>query len=70
MLKILINLELPHNYLKKFCVRVDKKQNDSVPAEISSKKLRDLGFSYDYSIQDIIQHTVRACKDYGFLQIM
>ncbi|XP_073159115.1 putative anthocyanidin reductase [Henckelia pumila] len=51
--------------------RFDKKQHhDSVPAEISSKKLRDLGFSYNYSIQEIIQHTVGICKDYGFLPVI
>ncbi|EOY12629.1 hypothetical protein QUC31_001908 [Theobroma cacao] len=37
------------------------------PPEISSKKLRDLGFTYKHNIEDIIHQTVTACVDYGFL---
>ncbi|XP_073028828.1 putative anthocyanidin reductase [Primulina eburnea] len=61
---------LSHEYSCADTQRFDKQQHDSVPAEISSKKLRDLGFSYKYSIQEIIQHTVRTCKETGFLPTM
>ncbi|CAA0808660.1 NAD(P)-binding Rossmann-fold superfamily protein [Striga hermonthica] len=39
----------------------------SIPSEISSKKIRDLGFEFDYSIQDIVQQSVRCCLEFGFL---
>ncbi|XP_022753184.1 putative anthocyanidin reductase [Durio zibethinus] len=35
--------------------------------EISSKKLRDLGFTYKHGIEDIIHQTITTCVDYGFL---
>ncbi|XVF34098.1 hypothetical protein REPUB_Repub18cG0028100 [Reevesia pubescens] len=35
--------------------------------EISSKKLRDLGFTYKHGIEDIIHQTITACVEYGFL---
>ncbi|CAK9142316.1 unnamed protein product [Ilex paraguariensis] len=44
-----------------------KKEHDSVPSMISSKKLSDLGFVYKYAVQDIIHHTITSCLDYGFL---
>ncbi|KZV55977.1 dihydroflavonol-4-reductase [Dorcoceras hygrometricum] len=63
---------LSHEYARADTQRFDEKQHDpdSVPAEISSKKLRDLGFSYNYSIPEIIQHTVGICKANGFLPVM
>ncbi|KAL0353580.1 UNVERIFIED_CONTAM: putative anthocyanidin reductase [Sesamum angustifolium] len=42
-------------------------EQDSIPAEISSKKIRDMGFEFKYGIQDIIHQTIRKCVDCGFL---
>lgn len=39
----------------------------SVPSEISSKKLRHLGFNFKYSIKDILQETMVKCVDCEFL---
>ncbi|KAI3457011.1 hypothetical protein Pfo_013674 [Paulownia fortunei] len=47
--------------------QLDSMEQDSVPCKISSKKIRDIGFKFKYSIQDIIHQTVRKCVDYGFL---
>lgn len=43
---------------------------DQRPAssKISSKKLKDLGFSYKFDLEDIIHQTVNLCVDHGFLQ--
>ncbi|KAL8128387.1 putative anthocyanidin reductase [Apium graveolens] len=38
------------------------------PSKISSKKMKDLGFSYKFDLQDIIHQTVTHCIDHGFLQ--
>ncbi|KAK4852318.1 hypothetical protein QYF36_022932 [Acer negundo] len=39
-----------------------------IPCEISSKKLRDLGFTYKHvTIEDIIHQTIATCVDCGFL---
>ncbi|XP_016510168.1 dihydroflavonol 4-reductase-like isoform X1 [Nicotiana tabacum] len=38
-----------------------------IPSEISSKKLRDLGFSFKYDIDDIIRDTISSCTDHCFL---
>ncbi|KAL2496212.1 NAD(P)-binding Rossmann-fold superfamily protein [Forsythia ovata] len=38
--------------------RLDREEHDSVPSEISSKKIKDLGFAYKYGIQDIIHETI------------
>ncbi|XP_075486512.1 putative anthocyanidin reductase [Primulina tabacum] len=59
-----------HLSKKTLLCRHAEKQHDSVPAEISSKKLRDLGFSYNYNIHEIIQHTVKICMDCEFLPVM
>ncbi|KAI3410622.1 Epimerase domain-containing protein [Psidium guajava] len=48
-------------------VRLVDQENESVPAEISSKKLRDLGFSYKHAAEDIILETLTACINFGFL---
>lgn len=40
---------------------------ESVPTEISSKKLKDLGFRYKYGLQEVIHQTVDSCIDSGFL---
>ncbi|KAG8658110.1 putative anthocyanidin reductase [Manihot esculenta] len=39
-----------------------------IPSEISSKKLRDLGFDYKHDIKVMIRETIACCVDYGFLQ--
>ncbi|PON55947.1 NAD(P)-binding domain containing protein [Trema orientale] len=44
-----------------------KEDLDQAPSEISSKKLRDLGFKYKHGIEDIIHQTVTECLNYGFL---
>ncbi|GAB4849569.1 hypothetical protein Ancab_004363 [Ancistrocladus abbreviatus] len=38
-----------------------------VPSEISSKKLKDLGFEYEYGLEDIINHTISHCTECGYL---
>ncbi|GMN63130.1 hypothetical protein TIFTF001_032203 [Ficus carica] len=40
---------------------------NQAPSEISSKKLKDLGFKYKHGVQDIIHETVTGCLGYGFL---
>ncbi|KAL3508554.1 hypothetical protein ACH5RR_027955 [Cinchona calisaya] len=47
--------------------RLLKEEQNSVPVEISSKKLRDLGFNYKYDVQDIIHQTVEKCVGIEFL---
>lgn len=37
------------------------------PPEISSKKLKELGFSYKFGVEDIIRQTIEACIACGFL---
>lgn len=48
------------------CRSVEKESN-LVPPEISSKKLRDLGFNYKHGIEDIVHDAIASCLDYGFL---
>lgn len=48
-------------------IRSVENENDLVPPEISSKKLRNLGFNYKYGVEDIIHQTITSCLDYGFL---
>ncbi|WJX44753.1 hypothetical protein P8452_31696 [Trifolium repens] len=47
--------------------RKSQKSYDNVPSEISSKKLKDLGFSYKHSLEEIIHQTIMCCLDYGYL---
>ncbi|XP_027343301.1 dihydroflavonol 4-reductase-like [Abrus precatorius] len=44
-----------------------EKKYDTVPSEISSKKLKDLGFRYKHELKDIIHQTIICCLDYGYL---
>jgi hypothetical protein len=44
-----------------------EKESNLVPPEISSKKLRDLGFNYKHGIEDIVHDAIASCLDYGFL---
>ncbi|GKV45763.1 hypothetical protein SLEP1_g52812 [Rubroshorea leprosula] len=50
--------------------RLKADHQGSVPSEISSKKLRDLGFNFKHNIEDLIHETIAACVDYGFLPPM
>nr|ALX35996.1 dihydroflavonol 3'-hydroxylase 3 [Paeonia lutea] len=45
----------------------DEQTAKTVPSEISSKKLRDLGFNYKYDLQDIVHQTVSCCVGHGYL---
>lgn len=48
--------------------RLDDGGHDSIIcSEISSKKLRVLGFSFKYEINDIIRDTISSCIHHGFL---
>ncbi|KAK6934377.1 NAD-dependent epimerase/dehydratase [Dillenia turbinata] len=47
--------------------RVLEEKYGSIPSEISSKKLKDLGFAYKYGLVDIVHRTVSSCIDFGFL---
>ncbi|KAM3320666.1 putative anthocyanidin reductase isoform X1 [Capsicum chacoense] len=60
--------ELKKEYPCPALERLDDEGHDSViPSEISSKKLRVLGFSFKYEIDDIIQDTISACIHHGFI---
>ncbi|XP_006363506.1 dihydroflavonol-4-reductase-like [Solanum tuberosum] len=46
---------------------IERQDHDSViPSEISSKKLRALGFSFKYEINDIVRDTISSCIHHGF----
>ncbi|MCE5166732.1 hypothetical protein HAX54_025337 [Datura stramonium] len=48
--------------------RLDDGGHDSIiPSEISSKKLKVMGFSFKYEIKDIIRDTISSCIHHGFL---
>ncbi|KAK4491977.1 hypothetical protein RD792_002762 [Penstemon davidsonii] len=55
-----LSREYPCSNLQRF----DGEGKDEVPVEISSKKIRDLGFDFKYTIEDIITQTMRKCLDY------
>lgn len=44
-----------------------EEHNNPVPSEISSKKLRDLGFNYKHGIEDIIHQSVSSCLGFRIL---
>ncbi|XP_026392448.1 putative anthocyanidin reductase isoform X4 [Papaver somniferum] len=48
--------------------RYSEEQNSSIPSEISSNKLTDLGFEYKYGLVDIIKQSVGSCLQHGFLE--
>ncbi|XP_051151919.1 putative anthocyanidin reductase isoform X2 [Andrographis paniculata] len=50
-----------------FPVALRLEQDSSSPVEISSKKIRDLGFEFKYSCQDIVKQTLDKCLEFGFL---
>ncbi|XP_050942712.1 putative anthocyanidin reductase isoform X1 [Cucumis melo] len=45
---------------------VDEKKN-WMPSEVSNKKLKDLGFRFEHGIDDIINETIDACVECGFI---
>ncbi|KAK4344029.1 hypothetical protein RND71_037123 [Anisodus tanguticus] len=60
------------NHLKKEypCLALESQDgvhNSVIPVEISSKKLRNLGFSFKYEINDIVRDTISSCIHHGFL---
>uniref|UniRef100_A0A0E0LET2 NAD-dependent epimerase/dehydratase domain-containing protein n=1 Tax=Oryza punctata TaxID=4537 RepID=A0A0E0LET2_ORYPU len=40
----------------------------SNPSVVSSKRLRDLGFRFEYDVEEIIKNSIVQCVDHGFLQ--
>lgn len=44
-----------------------QEEHEQVTPEISSKKLKDLGFDYKYEIEDIINEVISYCIDFGSL---
>ncbi|XP_017243001.1 putative anthocyanidin reductase isoform X2 [Daucus carota subsp. sativus] len=64
--------DLVHRLAKVYpCPNIQRLMTDDqqpAPCEISSKKLKDLGFSYKFDMQDIMHQTVDLCVDHGFLQ--
>ncbi|XP_024960440.1 putative anthocyanidin reductase [Cynara cardunculus var. scolymus] len=63
--------ELVHHLAKLYpspnLQRVTEEEVTSVPTEISSKKLKDLGFRYKYGLLDVIHQTLESCMQHGFL---
>ncbi|KAH1121032.1 hypothetical protein J1N35_004192 [Gossypium stocksii] len=49
--------------------RLEAGEKSTKLPEISSRKLKNLGFTYKHGIEDIIHQTITACVDYGFLKI-
>ncbi|KAK6946831.1 NAD-dependent epimerase/dehydratase, partial [Dillenia turbinata] len=47
--------------------RVLEEKCGSIPSEISSKKLKDLGFAHKYGLVEIVHQTISSCIDFGFL---
>ncbi|KAL5548229.1 hypothetical protein UlMin_003460 [Ulmus minor] len=45
----------------------EEDDHNEVPPEISSKKLRDLGFIYKYGVEEIIHQAINASIGYGFI---
>ncbi|CAL0328578.1 unnamed protein product [Lupinus luteus] len=62
----LVNL-LGKEYSYSNIKRTTENNSDEVPCEISSKKLIDLGFSYEHGLEDIIHQTIKCCIDFGYL---
>ncbi|PWA83987.1 NAD(P)-binding Rossmann-fold superfamily protein [Artemisia annua] len=63
--------ELAHHLAKVYpspnSQRLLEEEVVSVPTEISSKKLKDLGFRFKYGLHEVIHQTVDYCIDHGFL---
>ncbi|KAJ1441923.1 hypothetical protein SESBI_01131 [Sesbania bispinosa] len=58
---------LSKTYSSSTMQRKTEKNYDKVPSEVSSKKLKDLGFNYKHGLEDIIHQTIMCCLDYGYL---
>ncbi|KAM7255507.1 hypothetical protein ACFE04_008405 [Oxalis oulophora] len=58
--------EYPSACIQKF----QGEKQEKIPLEISSRKLKDLGFVYKYGIEDIIRQTIKCCVDHGFLPFL
>ncbi|XP_020235267.1 dihydroflavonol 4-reductase [Cajanus cajan] len=65
-MSMLVNL-LAKEYSYSNKKRISEKNYDKAPSEISSKKLKDLGFCYKHGLEDIIRQTIVCCQDYGYL---
>lgn len=50
------------------CSCVDENKN-WIPSEVSNKKLKDLGFRFEHGIDDIIEDTIAACVQCGFISL-
>ncbi|KAI5387454.1 putative anthocyanidin reductase isoform X3 [Lathyrus oleraceus] len=59
--------QLSKEYSSPSMLSKTQKNYDKVPSEISSKKLKDLGFSYKHGIEEIVHQTIMCCLDYGYL---
>lgn len=46
---------------------MEDEHKDEVSSEISSKKLKDLGFNYKHGIEDIIHEAITYSLSHGFL---
>ncbi|KAF9666915.1 hypothetical protein SADUNF_Sadunf16G0278300 [Salix dunnii] len=44
-----------------------EEKQGSISPDISSKKLRDIGFKYKHSVKDMMSETITCCLDQGFL---
>jgi len=47
--------------------RFEKIPDELEPVRLSSKKIRNLGFQFKYSFEDMYTHAIDACKEKGFL---
>ncbi|KAF2928148.1 putative anthocyanidin reductase isoform X3 [Oryza sativa Japonica Group] len=63
----ILSLHYPPFKPAKSC-RLSKDFHGSNPSVVSSKRLRDLGFRFEYDVEEIIKNSVVQCVDHGFLQ--
>ncbi|KAF5198068.1 Dihydroflavonol 4-reductase [Thalictrum thalictroides] len=48
--------------------RSSEEQQDSIPSEVSSEKLKSLGFAYKYGPKEILQQSISSCLQHGYLK--
>ncbi|KAK4752869.1 hypothetical protein SAY87_021667 [Trapa incisa] len=48
---------------------MEEKEIGPIPCEISSKKLKDLGFTFKFGVENIVRETVASCLSHGFLPL-
>ncbi|XP_027937175.1 dihydroflavonol 4-reductase-like isoform X1 [Vigna unguiculata] len=60
----LINKKYPEY---KVPTKFEKIPDELEPVRLSSKKIRNLGFQFKYSFEDMYTHAIDACKEKGFL---